>query len=368
MPAPPKPQSATQELERELAEARAENERLKAKAQPNPKPEPEPAKAEVVADEVDHRAPETDAIVCWPYKGTMIGMSKDDFVDMTAMWRANGKPENRRPVDYLKTDKAKRLIEQIQRETAAVVSGHRGLWRTESGGVTGGGCTKAFWKLAIDYGMYLNPEFHSWCLERIGNYIASRATGTAEPDTLDAETARFLAQRMDVKLAAQNTKIEAYRAEIPAALAPVQQTAETAVALAGEAEKRSAEVERRQRDFEAAQVRQTNANIMMGTGEANKLFRGAHAGADRITRMRGFDLKLKTGKAEAESEFRRVIGEARRNAGCSKLPLHCVHPNYFRPIRRELPKAIAWCATRYQIEIDQAQADLMVENAINEFS
>jgi hypothetical protein len=172
-----------------------------------PDPEPVEAKAEVIIDEVNHRAPDTEAIVQWNYKGTMIGLGSDDFVDMTAMWRAVGKPDHRTPNDYLRSTRARDLIEQIRRENSAPEISRGALHRTESGGTIGGGCTKAFWKVAIDYGMYLSPPFHSWCLDHIGKYITSRGAPTAHP-VAPRDQLRLLLASLDEQDAASKARDE----------------------------------------------------------------------------------------------------------------------------------------------------------------
>jgi len=227
----PEPQEASPEMVAERDRLLAENEALR-KPRVNrlpdavPKSESKPSlavpevivekpieevRAEVVIDEVDHRAPTTNAVVLWPYKNTgiAIGMGADNFVDMTAMWRANEKPENREPAKYLRTERAKALIEQITRENAAVLFPHGALHRTESGGVTGGGCTKAQWKLALDYGMYLNAEFHSWCLDHIGKYIAGGGHANPPPNSIGARAMRLLAEDTQAALDQEKAEREA---------------------------------------------------------------------------------------------------------------------------------------------------------------
>jgi hypothetical protein len=188
------------------------------------------AAAEVV--EVEAEAEPTTAIIQWNYKGTMIGLDGDEFIDMTAMWRANGGPENRRPVDYLKTDDAKRLIEQLHRENPIVAPGH--LWKTTRGSPALGGGTHGFWKLALDYGMYLNVEFHSWCLDTIKAHIEGKTVRVDDDESLTAALARLTEQKLK-RLSARQAEQEAKQA----ALEAQQEADRAAQAKALEDEKRA---------------------------------------------------------------------------------------------------------------------------------
>lgn len=158
---------------------------------------------------------ETDAAVLWNYRGTMIGMGDDQFVDMTAMWRANGSPENKRPNDYLDTRGAKELGEQILRETPTAAKSGSGLYRQEDrkrrpNGTLGPASTKGHWMLAVDYGMYLNVEFHTWCLRTIKATVEGKAPVALSPRDALRQTLAVLDE--------QDQRIAQLEAHVPEAV------------------------------------------------------------------------------------------------------------------------------------------------------
>lgn len=125
-------------------------------------------------------------MVQWNYQGTMIGMTEDRFLDMTAMWRAVGEPPNKRPTDYMKTKGANELVAEILRENTTGGFDPAGVYRPEreraANGTLGASTARGYWKLALDYAMYLNPAFKSWCYDRLLPVIGEEmGVGTTRP-------------------------------------------------------------------------------------------------------------------------------------------------------------------------------------------
>jgi hypothetical protein len=107
------------------------------------------------------------------YQGTPIRL-RGAMLHLTDIWRAAGRPANRRPSDWL-------LLEETQRfrayadthwteleEPVAANAGHAGIWHLDTDGfvatVRGNqGGTWAHWQLALSYARYLSSPFHLWC-------------------------------------------------------------------------------------------------------------------------------------------------------------------------------------------------------------
>ncbi len=107
------------------------------------------------------------------YQGTLIRL-RGAMLNLTDMWQAAGRPEHRRPSDWL-------LLEQTQRfrayagthwteadDPVAANAGPAGICNIDTDGfvatVRGNqGGTWAHWQLALSYARYLSPPFHLWC-------------------------------------------------------------------------------------------------------------------------------------------------------------------------------------------------------------
>ena len=107
------------------------------------------------------------------YQGTPIRL-RGTMLNLTDMWRAAGRPENRRPADWL-------VLEETQRfrayagthwteldEPVAPNAGQAGIWHLDTDGFVATvrghqGGTWAHWQLALPYARYLSPAFHLWC-------------------------------------------------------------------------------------------------------------------------------------------------------------------------------------------------------------
>lgn len=107
------------------------------------------------------------------YQGKPIRL-RGAMLNLTDMWQAAGRPENRRPSDWL-------LLAETQRfrayagshwtevtDPVAANAGLAGIWHLDSDGfvatVRGNqGGTWAHWQLALAYAKYLSPAFHLWC-------------------------------------------------------------------------------------------------------------------------------------------------------------------------------------------------------------
>jgi hypothetical protein len=104
------------------------------------------------------------------YQGTLIRL-RGAMLNLTDMWQAAGRPEHRRPSDWL-------LLEQTQRfrayagthwteadDPVAANAGPAGIWHIDTDGFVATvrghqGGTWAHWQLALSYARYLSPPFH----------------------------------------------------------------------------------------------------------------------------------------------------------------------------------------------------------------
>jgi hypothetical protein len=107
------------------------------------------------------------------YEGTPIRL-RGAMLNLTDMWRAAGRPANRRPSDWL-------LLEETGRfrifagthptevpDPVTANAGVAGICHIDTDGLVAsvrgnGGGTWAHWQLALSYARYLSPPFHLWC-------------------------------------------------------------------------------------------------------------------------------------------------------------------------------------------------------------
>ncbi len=107
------------------------------------------------------------------YAGTIL-RRRGAMLNLTDMWQAAGRPEHRRPSDWL-------ILEQTQRfrayagthwtevdDPVAANAGPTGIWNIDTDGFVATvrghqGGTWAHWQLALSYARYLSPRFHLWC-------------------------------------------------------------------------------------------------------------------------------------------------------------------------------------------------------------
>ncbi len=94
---------------------------------------------------------------------------------LTDLWRAIGSPENKRPVDWLRTDLAQSLATYVA-EMEKVVPDH--LYVINQGR---GGGTWANWHLGLAYAKYLSPRFHVWCNEVIRSVMTDTPAAPPAP-------------------------------------------------------------------------------------------------------------------------------------------------------------------------------------------
>jgi KilA-N domain len=96
-----------------------------------------------------------------------IKFTKDELISLTAIWKMEGSPAEKKPNDFIASPTAKNLVKSIAKELNTDKSG---ILESSRGK---GGETKAHWKLALEYAAYLNVETKSWMLGIIGDYIES---------------------------------------------------------------------------------------------------------------------------------------------------------------------------------------------------
>ena len=111
------------------------------------------------------------------YEGTPIRL-RGAMLNLTDMWKAAGRLENRRPADWLSLEETRRLRAHADTQPGEVLepfganADEVGIWNPDTGTDTDrfvaslrgqGGGTWAHWQLALSYGRYLSPPFHLWC-------------------------------------------------------------------------------------------------------------------------------------------------------------------------------------------------------------
>ena len=107
------------------------------------------------------------------YEGTSIRL-RGAMLNLTDMWRAAGRPENRRPSDwlFLKETQRFRILAGTHAtdvdDAVASNAGLAGIWELDTDGLVAamrgnGGGTWAHWQLSLPYARYLSPRFHLWC-------------------------------------------------------------------------------------------------------------------------------------------------------------------------------------------------------------
>lgn len=96
-------------------------------------------------------------------------------ISLTDLWKAIGSPENKRPVDWLRTESAQSLATYLADEMKVGVA-H--LYTTNPGG---GGGTWANWHLGLAYAKYLSPRFHVWCNEVIRSVMSDNPAPPPAP-------------------------------------------------------------------------------------------------------------------------------------------------------------------------------------------
>lgn len=115
------------------------------------------------------------------YAGSPIG-ERDELLCLTDMWKAAGSPENKRPVDWLRSADAQGFISFLA-ESLNVGISHLAI--SEKGGRSPS--TWAHWQVGMAYAKSLLPEFHAWCNEVVRAHMEGRQhapqTSTAVTDS-----------------------------------------------------------------------------------------------------------------------------------------------------------------------------------------
>lgn len=78
----------------------------------------------------------------------------DEMVSLTDLWKAQGAEKRNRPVDWLRTDGVKQLVETLEEKTKGEDSHLIEIRKGKGGG------TYAHWQLALAYAKHLSPELH----------------------------------------------------------------------------------------------------------------------------------------------------------------------------------------------------------------
>ena len=129
------------------------------------------------------------------YHGTPVRL-RGAMLNLTDMWRAAGRPENRRPADWLALEETTRFRAHAGahwtelEEPVMPNAGHPGIWHLDTDGFVATvrghlGGTWAHWQLALSYARYLSPSFHLWCNTVVRTAIEQSAElPTADHDPL----------------------------------------------------------------------------------------------------------------------------------------------------------------------------------------
>jgi hypothetical protein len=107
------------------------------------------------------------------YEGSPV-RHRGAMLNLTDMWKAAGRPDSRRPTDWLSLEETQRFRAHAGTQPTEVSdpvtpnADDVGIWRPDTDGFVAtvrgnSGGTWAHWQLALSYGRYLSPPFHLWC-------------------------------------------------------------------------------------------------------------------------------------------------------------------------------------------------------------
>jgi hypothetical protein len=107
------------------------------------------------------------------YQGSPIRL-RGAMLNLTDMWQAASRPENRRPADWLALEATQRFRSHADTHATgaddlfAPNAGLAGICHLDTDGLVAtlrgqGGGIWAHWQLALPYARYLSPPFHLWC-------------------------------------------------------------------------------------------------------------------------------------------------------------------------------------------------------------
>lgn len=113
------------------------------------------------------------------YGNDVVRATDDDFVSLTDMWKAEGSPENKRPIDWSRGPVGSEFVAFIG-ENLKVGKSHVECFRVVRGGNDAG--TWAHWQIALAYAKYLSPKFHAWC----NTVVRERMQGSEARPSLSA--------------------------------------------------------------------------------------------------------------------------------------------------------------------------------------
>jgi hypothetical protein len=129
------------------------------------------------------------------YQGTPVRL-RGTMLNLTDMWRAAGRPEDRRPADWLALEETTRFRAYADAhwteldEPVVPYAGLAGIWTIDTDGLVAvvdghGGGTWAHWQLALPYARHLSPAFHLWCNTAVRAAMERPAPqAAADPDPL----------------------------------------------------------------------------------------------------------------------------------------------------------------------------------------
>lgn len=93
------------------------------------------------------------------YKGNKITVT-DGMLNLTSLWKACGRNQNRKPAEFLRWEGSQRLIDAVDEKLGKVgISQLINITKGRYGG------TFAHPIIGLAYAKYLSPEFHIWCNE-----------------------------------------------------------------------------------------------------------------------------------------------------------------------------------------------------------
>ena len=129
------------------------------------------------------------------YQGTPVRL-RGTMLNLTDMWRAAGRPEDRRPADWLALEETLRIRAYADThwteldEPVVPDASPAGIWTIDTDGLVAvagghGGGTWAHWQLALPYARHLSPAFHLWCNTAVRAAMERPAPQVvADPDPL----------------------------------------------------------------------------------------------------------------------------------------------------------------------------------------
>lgn len=114
--------------------------------------------------------PDNLPAVAFTYNGIDFVYDADGLINLTAMWRAIGSPENKNPNDWGRTEQGSGFIADLAQSSNTAKNR---IWKSRRGQHLGG--TWGHWQIALAYAKYLSHEFHRIVNDGFRQHVEEKA-------------------------------------------------------------------------------------------------------------------------------------------------------------------------------------------------